>query len=42
MIRDKEAALELSRTNFTTFSWNSLVYAALAITVLMIALELLQ
>ena len=42
MIRDKKAGLELTKTNFGLFSWYSFVYLALAVAVLLIALEVLR
>ncbi|MGB2582045.1 MAG: hypothetical protein WBD03_06210 [Thermoplasmata archaeon] len=42
MLRDKKAMLDLTKTNFNSFSWKSLVFLALAITVLIVTLGFFQ
>lgn len=42
MIRDKKAVLELSKTNFSSFSLTSLVYLVSAIAALVVVLWFLQ
>ena len=41
MIRDKKAGWALRRTNFNYFSWKSVVCLVVAISVIIIAFELL-